>query len=388
MKRLLKFIYLLSLLCYLSACSEQQEIEERGFVVGAAYDLVKEKKSNPVMKGTYQMVLPRTLTPQGAQGNAGSKNYINISAVADGVFEQIRIVAKKISRALFFPHIQVLIFSNDLLAKPYVLENTLDVYVRDHEMRRNIRIFVSEKKAEDILNQSAKPENLPAKYIDMLVDHASKNAQMIEAARIGDVQGKITAKRSFVLPVLGLTKQGVQMNGAALFRGKDNKLVGRLSGENTLGLNYIIGEKMAGFFTIRKGNQFVTYEIHKMRRKITTSVTNATKPKFVIDLSLEGTLAELHFSDHDQIMGEKKLKQYIAKEIEKRIQKTIKIVQKDYKVDVLGLGEEYKRHDYKKWSKIKKNWDQGKNYFSNCDIVVRVHPTIEHSGSSLPTRVE
>lgn len=98
------------------------------------------------MKGTYQMVLPRTLTPQGAQGNTGSKNYINISAVADGVFEQIRIVAKKISRALFFPHIQVLIFSNDLLAKPYVLENTLDVYVRDHEMRRNIRIFVSEKK--------------------------------------------------------------------------------------------------------------------------------------------------------------------------------------------------------------------------------------------------
>lgn len=43
MKRLLKFIYLISLLCYLSACSEQQEIEERGFVVGAAYDLVKEK---------------------------------------------------------------------------------------------------------------------------------------------------------------------------------------------------------------------------------------------------------------------------------------------------------------------------------------------------------
>ena len=30
----------------ISGCSELAEIEERGFVVGAAYDIVKEKKSN------------------------------------------------------------------------------------------------------------------------------------------------------------------------------------------------------------------------------------------------------------------------------------------------------------------------------------------------------
>ena len=45
----------------ISGCSELEEIEERGFVVGAAYDIVKEKKSNPIMKGTYQMVLPSKL---------------------------------------------------------------------------------------------------------------------------------------------------------------------------------------------------------------------------------------------------------------------------------------------------------------------------------------
>ena len=124
------------------------------------------------------------------------------------------------------------------------MQNTLDVYFRDHEMRRNIRLFVSKKNAESILKQSAKPENLPAQYIDMLAEHPPKNAQMIEAARIGEVQGKMIADRSFALPLLGLTKQGVQMEGAALIRGKDNKCVGTLSGEQTLGMNYVIGKKL------------------------------------------------------------------------------------------------------------------------------------------------
>ena len=58
------------------------------------------------------------------------------------------------------------------------------------------------------------------------------------------------SNRSFVLPILELTKQGVQMN-VRLFRGKDNKCVGNLSGEETVGMNYIIGKNWR-FFTIRK----------------------------------------------------------------------------------------------------------------------------------------
>ena len=218
-----------------------------------------------------------------------------MSAKADSVFEQIRIIAKKLVEHYFSAYTSDY-FSEELLANPYVLQNTLDVYIRDHEMRRNIRLFVSKKNAESILKQSAKPENLPAQYIDMLAEHPPKNAQMIEAARIGEVQEKMIASRSFVLPILELTKQGVQMNGAALFRGKDNKCVGSLNGEETLGMNYIVGKNWR--FLLSEKNQLITYEIHKLRRKIKVSTTNVIKPKFNIHLFLEGTIAELHFSDH------------------------------------------------------------------------------------------
>lgn len=99
-------------------------------------------------------------------------------------------------------------------------------------------------------------------------------------------------------------------------------------------------------------------------------------------------MAELHFSDYKQVMDEKRLTKDISKEMEQRIQKSIQLVQKKYKVDVLALGEVYKRNNYKEWKKISKNWDQGENYFSNADINVYVHLVIEHSGSALPKRVK
>lgn len=75
-------------------------------------------------------------------------------------------------------------------------------------------------------------------------------------------------------------------------------------------------------------------------------------------------------------------------EMEKCIQKSIQLVQKKYKVDALALGEVYKRHNYKEWKKIRTHWDQGEIYFSNVDISVHVHPSIEHFGSALPNRVK
>lgn len=44
MRHLLKFIMVMLVVGFLSGCSELEEIEERGFVVGAAYDIVKKSR--------------------------------------------------------------------------------------------------------------------------------------------------------------------------------------------------------------------------------------------------------------------------------------------------------------------------------------------------------
>lgn len=69
MNAILKLIFIGSLFCLLCACAERREIEELGFVVGAAYDQAPQS----AIKGTYQMVLPNTLNSS-ERGTATQKN--------------------------------------------------------------------------------------------------------------------------------------------------------------------------------------------------------------------------------------------------------------------------------------------------------------------------
>ena len=94
----------------------------------------------------------------------------------------------------------------------------------------------------------------------------------------------------------------------------------------------------------------------------------------------------MHFNEPKQVMNENVLKKELSKEMKKRIEKSIQLVQK-YKVDVLELGEVYKRHNYKEWRKSVRIGIKAE-YFSNAEITVYVHPTIEHSGSALPKKVK
>ncbi|MGG1327855.1 spore gernimation protein [Bacillus tropicus] len=74
MKAILKLIFAGSLFCLLCACAERREIEELGFVVGAAYDQAPQS----TIKGTYQIVLPNTFSSS-ERGKATQKNYSSFS---------------------------------------------------------------------------------------------------------------------------------------------------------------------------------------------------------------------------------------------------------------------------------------------------------------------
>lgn len=106
-------------------------------------------------------------------------------------------IAKRISRPLFFPHIQVIIFSEKVLRTPYMLQNILDVYTRDEAMRRNIRLFVSKGRAEPILAQNAGPEYLPAKYVWMLSEHTKKTHKWWRKSELAIFTVKSLQRKAF-----------------------------------------------------------------------------------------------------------------------------------------------------------------------------------------------
>ena len=105
MKSSLTLIFIVFLFCLLCACAERREIEELGFVVGAAYD----PAPGAGIKGTYQMVLPNTLSTS-ERGTSTQKNYINLSATGESIFAHFRMIAKKLVD-LYFSHTYKSLFS-------------------------------------------------------------------------------------------------------------------------------------------------------------------------------------------------------------------------------------------------------------------------------------
>lgn len=204
---------------------------------------------------------------------------------------------------------------------------------------------------QHILDQNAGPEYLPAKYVDMLSEHTQKNAQMVEKKRIGDIHSKILAKKSFVLPALFQTKEGIALSGAALFRGKDNRLVTILPAKDTASLNYMTGSQVRGIFTISMQKQPITYEFQRVHHRMKLDIKNPKHPNIDIYVTVDGKFSEIHPSLYRHFSVEQ-LHNLLAKKMTEQLQSTIQRIQKQYKLDVLGIGDVYQRKDYKKWKTI------------------------------------
>src|SRR5699024_12568157 len=74
------------------------------------------------------------------------------------------------SRFPSYQHLKVLIFSEELAKEENMVSKLSDMFIRDVDMRRAIKVFVSDGKAKEILNMKQDMEDTPAKFIDMLFE--------------------------------------------------------------------------------------------------------------------------------------------------------------------------------------------------------------------------
>lgn len=85
-----------------------------------------------------------------------------------------------------------------------------------------------------------------------------------------------------------------------------------------------------------------------------------------LDLTKPETVTELETGMEEKATGI--LESVIAK------------VQKEYKVDIFGFGEVFRRSHPRMWTKIKEDWNEG--YFPNLKTHIQVDYTIRRTGTT------
>ncbi|MDU0328996.1 MULTISPECIES: Ger(x)C family spore germination protein [Paenibacillus] len=372
----------------LTGCWDRVEIEDRGFVVGAGIDLADEEEAqNGQFILTYQFVIPGGLQAREGDSKNGSssKAYFNLSTNANTMFAAARKMSYQTSRSPYLQHMRMILISRKL-SESGELASVLDLFLRDHEMRRATKIMVTEGDAREVLATNPKNEKLPVMFFESTSLNPTKSSSIYPPTNIGEVQAYILSKSSFALPIIRKLGNEVSVSGTALF---DNaqKLKGLLNEEETSGLNILRGTAQDGVLEIHVNDEYMAYEIKGLRQSIQADVSDPEHIRFTIHLELEGNVGETQerldlLSAHQLAELEEKTEQ----EVIRITNGTLTKLQQEFRVDVLDLGDELNRRHHALWQSIKDDWEQGERYFSRCDIEVKVRAKIRIVGSTLETK--
>lgn len=353
-----------------AGCWDRVEVEQRGFVIGAAIDLLEDEQ----LRLTYQFGVPGGMKTAGGQSR--QLPYMNISSEAHTVFKAARQMANETSRPPYLEHNRIIILS-EAVAKSGSLGDVLDPFIRDAETRRAAKVMVAAGEASELLSFRPPNEVLPAQYIDSAAENPDKSEAITPPTNIGDVHGFLLRHASFALPKITLEHNRVLTSGAAVFNGYDHQMRGFLNNEETTGRNFITGELKAGALEVRVDGEHLVFEIKKHKRRLRADISEPTRPEFDVTIEVEGNLGESHLENRSVLSPEllKEAERKAEQEVLRLTDTVIRKVQQTYKSDIFGMSEHLYENHYAVWQQLKDNWDHGVNYFSTCTI--RVQPKVK-----------
>jgi len=381
-----KLIVVLLLCCLVTqaGCWDRREINELGFVLAVGIDEIQndeeKKRSEHIKKfsSTWQIAVPGNMT--GSDGGNGQA-FFNVTSSDFTSFKTGRNIAHKNSRKLFYEHLKTIIISENLV-RDGMIEHILDFYTRDHEMRRNMRVLISEGLAREIISINVPLEDIPAIFIDSIRGvNSDYSFSILEQRELGEISSLIMGNHSYLLT--RITKgdgDEIKVGGAAIFLGDTNEMIDWLGEEEIIGYNLIMGESNNGVLEVpyEEDGLFV-FESDRIDTNVDFVRKNG-KNSFKIKIKAEGMFGESWIHDED-INDEKmieKLEDAVEKEIERQARNTMEKMQTEYYADVFNLWREAEINNYTYWKSVKDNWDGEAGEFAKSEVIINAEIEIRH----------
>jgi len=379
----------------LTGCWDRIDIETRAYILGIAIDKyppspaeaeetkvpiasseeeVKfEKMELHAGKASYAMTVQIPILKKAEMMNAGTgrggsseeepKTW-EITQIGSSFMSMNREILSRTNLIPYYEHLQVIIISEDIAKEG--IENIIDFFTRDQEMRRRVKVFVSSGQAKSILDVNPRTEDFSSLYLANIPMNSKKNSRMVYEVDLGEIITYAYQGYDFVLPRVEATKDEIKASEAAIF--KKGKMVGWMSELEVEAYKFLTNRFLGGIIVTEitediapeiQGKGLITLEVTKSKTKITPLIKEG-KPFLKIDIKVEGNYAEeLHTHTHGKLNKEliKKAEEQFAEEIETLCKDTIKKIQQKYGADIFQFGHIFKTKKPAYWKQVEKYWD-------------------------------
>lgn len=370
----------------LQGCWDQQEVERLGIVLSTAMDQAPDGR----VRLTVQVINPKFAAGGGRGGGAGGEaiagSYRNLSTEGSTIFDCIRRLSLESPYELYFAHNMTLLISEEL-AKNRGIEEVIDFFERNPQIRRNNYILIARSDISSILEMPGQITLTPSQRMAGIIRHQRMSSYYPEmqlgdflelmetegsaayAAGIQvetnevDVRDKIaggwSSKEGSPKPIGALIKIG----GTAVFQG--NKMAGWLDERESRGLLWIKGRVKGGVITVPCGSgngsgsgegPRLSLEIIRNGSKIEPEI-NEGELSVTVKVNVQANILEAECPEElnkPEVIAT--IEQSLAAAVQGEVEAALSKAQKEYNADVFGFGTAVHRKYPGIWKEIKENW--------------------------------
>ncbi|QTD43433.1 Ger(x)C family spore germination protein [Sporosarcina sp. Te-1] len=380
---------------FLTGCWSSKEIEDLGIIVATSLDLEEEEDrqeefleqegrsgDRPLFTITNQFVTSKSMNSSSGEESSQQSAYKNISETGDAILPTLRNMTLKNEKRAFAEHSKVIIIGENL-ARTMNLQQILDFFLREQEIRPSVLILISKDRASSTL-EATEPLEIPAFQIVEMIRGHDRTTNILPPVTLAKLEGQLNAGSSFLLQNVASRNGTTRLEGVAVIKGKTEKLIGFLNSKELEGITWIKGKGKGGVVKgfDKESGEPIIYEIMSMKSKITPNVDgNGNIVSFKLNIESEGRISEHWVETESTFKNEflEKSEKAIEQEVKQLVTNVMDKMQQEYQVEVVGFGKQL-RIDYPKlWRKVEKDWDE---IFSEIPIKYDIKITINDYGTS------
>lgn len=365
----------------LGGCWDQKELNEIAVVMGVGIDKVEEG-----YKITAQVIKP----PTKENGSSGGSELPTWSVTATGktILGAIRNLNELSPRRLYWAHLQIIIFGDELAREGITPATTW--FERDRDSRAGALIVVTPGTAEDLLNSKIELGDVPAKSMADLIEGREMRQISAGKVKLRDLMTIIsTPGIELSLDVIRPKEirgkvETFEVDGVAIFN--KGKLQGYIYGPETIGTQ-IIDNKLK--YTIIEGScpdsqdEFFAFQITGFQSTVKPTL-KGEEITMKVDIILEGNLLDQTCAL--DLLEPEHLK-FVEKEISAFIKRTVVNefqIAKEMNSDIYGIGRDVRRFYPEHWAKINHSSD----YLDQVKFDFKVKSNVRRSGLIIDTTQE
>jgi Ger(x)C family germination protein len=374
-------------LVFTSGCWDNIELDERTYTTSLFVDLNEEADRNKSEKDVvFDEDVPKKLRvtfgfidPSKAQGGEGAfvPRTIQCASLADAV----DVLGEETSRAPFFAHIQLLVFTEKMLKDPETFKEALDKLERSPNLNQLMQVAVVNIKQEDFFAMEPKLESTLSAYVTGILRNSKRLSDTLSVTLSELCSTMRSSEGAAVLPFIDLVKKGereeFKIEKGVLIR--DYKFDRYLESEYIETYKIMNGKLKGGLRVTTLDGNVIPIKAYSGEQKIEV---RESEDKFIFDVKVafEADIEQNKF-------GKNTYDSEFVKKVQKRFEEVIKdefteatrYFQKEVGFDYLGFKDYTAKYNNKLFKKYEKNWEEA---FKNADINYEVKVNIRRIGTS------